>query len=330
MLTLWVACEAPKSTVSEASETQAPLSIPGLRARDYESTLTFEKEVMGDSVVSGDLYSYYSDSLKIYALVNTPSSEKPEDGYPVVIFGHGFHPEPKKYGVSTSLGVDWRPGDYYRGVPESYARAGYLTVTPDYRGHNVSDGFQFTQSPFYSNYYTIDVLHLIKALSTLENINSAKIYYVCHSLGGDVGLRALLVTNKIKAASLWSSVLGDIWQQSLFYGRLQEDNPGYVDNQQMKQFSSWYTDGAKNLPYPYDIESGDPSSFLEELKTPVIVQHALGDRSVPYLWSEGFVTKLYQLGKKFELYAYEGNDHLFKGSVRAEAVERDITFFKKY
>ena len=149
--------QAPKTHIQKQEYT-APISIKGLQNGNYKADLTFEKELAKSENWDAHLMSYFSDSLKIYTLVNTPKTEAPKEGFPVVIFGHGFHPEPKKYGVSNKTGEDWRPGDYYRGIPEGYAEKGYLTVTPDYRGHNVSDGFEYTKTSYLaSTYYAIDV-----------------------------------------------------------------------------------------------------------------------------------------------------------------------------
>ena len=201
-LLLLISCKQTPTNV-QTEKSVAPISIKGLQNRTYNANLTFEKELQGTEKYKADLYSYHSDSLKIYALVNIPTSTEPEKGFPILIFGHGFHPEPKKYGVSTKTGKDWRPGDYYRGIPEGYAEQGFLAITPDYRGHNVSDGFEYTKTSYLaSTYYAIDVLNMIAGLSDLENVDLDNIYYMGHSMGGDVGLKMLLATDKIKAASL--------------------------------------------------------------------------------------------------------------------------------
>ena len=49
-----------------------------------------------------------------------------------------------------------------------------------------------------------------------------------HSMGGEVTLRSLLATSRVKAASIWSSVGGDIWDQSYYYSRY--ENPQAPDS----------------------------------------------------------------------------------------------------
>ncbi len=332
----WIAfffgCQTEIKEVDNLNSVQSevPLSITGLQQRTFQSKLTFEKSLVGANKYKADLWSYDSDSLKIYALVNTPTIPKPTKGFPILIFGHGFHPEPKKYGVSTQTGEDWRPGDYYRGIPEAYAEKGYVAITPDYRGHNISDGYEYTKTSYLaSTYYAIDVLHLIAALSDLKDINLEEIYYIGHSMGGDVGLKMLLATNKIKAASLWAPVAATTYEQALYYGKFYDKNGEQTDTKKMTAYLSKMDAVIKNLGFEYNIDSGDPIHFIKDLKTPLIIHHAREETSVPYMWSESLAAKLYKYQKPFEFYAYDGKNHLFQGENRKKAVERDIAFFNK-
>lgn len=306
----------------------APISIEGLRQRSYPSNLVFEKKLNGTDAYDSVLMSYQSDSLKIYALVNTPKTEMPKAGFPVLIFGHGFHPEPKKYGVSNQTGKDWRPGDYYRGIPETYAEKGFLVITPDYRGHNISEGFEFTKTAYLaSTYYAIDVLHLIDALPDLENVDLKNIFYMGHSMGGDVGLKMLLATNKIKAASIWSGVSASMWEQAIYYGKWEDDNWTSITQNSMKKYMARTDSVIQNLGFEYDIDSGDPIHFIQDLSMPIILHHATKETSVPYRWSESLAAKLFAHKKEFEFYSYDSENHLFKGENRIKAVERDVAFF---
>ena len=331
LLLLLGSCQTSKDAdVINLVQAETPLSIAGLQQRTFQSKLTFEKSLVGTEKYKADLWSYISDSLKIYALINTPKSTKPAKGFPILIFGHGFHPEPKKYGVSNTTGKDWRPGDYYRGIPEAYAEKGYLAITPDYRGHNRSEGFEYTKTSYLaSTYYAIDVLHLIAALSDLKDVNVEKVYFIGHSMGGDVGLKTLLVTEKIKAASLWAPVAATTYEQALYYGKFYDENGERTDIQKMTDYLSKLDTVIENLDFEYDIDSGDPIHFIKDLKIPLIIHHARGETSVPYIWSESLAAKLYKYQKLFEFYAYDGNNHLFQGANREKAVERDIAFFEE-
>lgn len=308
----------------------APISIEGLQQRTYSSEVFFEKNLEDTAKYKSKLISYTSDSLKIYALVTLPKSQKPKNGFPVVLFGHGFHPTPKKYGVSAKTGLDWRPGDYYRGLPEVFAENGYVVITPDYRGHNVSEGFEFTKTSYLaSSYYAIDVLNLLSALRGLKYCNAESLFYVGHSMGGDVGLKVLLATNQIKAASLWSGVSASVMEQVLYYGKLADNKNNKTTSLSIKEYSAALKDAIGDLSFEYQVASGDAIEHIEEINTPIILHHARRETSVPYQWSESLAIKLFQHHKEFELHAYDSKNHLLKNENRKRAVQRDIAFFNK-
>ena len=73
-----------------------------------------------------------------------------------------------------------------------------------------------------------------------------------------------------------------------------------------------------------------PVNFIQELNVPVILHHATGDPSVPYMWSESLAARLFTHQKPFEFYTYKSNNHLFKDENKRLAYERDINFFNKY
>jgi len=326
VILLITVCKQTKQPTTKPS----PLSIAALQQRTYTAQLSFEKSLEETAQYKEELWSYLSDSLKVFALVQTPTASIPKEGFPILIFGHGFHPEPKKYGVSTLTGKNWRPGDYYRAIPKDYAAKGYLTITPDYRGHNESEGFNYTQTSYLaSTYYAIDVLHLINALPTLKNGNTKEIYYVGHSMGGDVGLKMLLATKEIKAASLWAPVAATTWEQALYYGKYYDAEGTKTDTEKMKSYLGKLDSTIQKLGFLHDIDTGDPIHFINELTTPLIIHHARKENAVPYIWSESLAAKLFKYQKEFELYAYDSDNHLLQGDNRIKAVTRDIIFFQK-
>jgi dipeptidyl aminopeptidase/acylaminoacyl peptidase len=81
------------------------------------------------------------------------------------------------------------------------------------------------------------------------------------------------------------------------------------------------------LPFEFDPAQADPAAFLGELKTPLNIQHATGDPSVPFAWSEATYDKLQGLGRPVTLYVYPTADHLFAEPELRQAIERDSEFF---
>ena len=320
----------------------ASISMEHLKNRAYKAEL----QMLGSAPLSGasgsKAYSshvlfYESDGLKQYLLMNRPESRVPEKGFPVLIFGHGFHPEPKKHGLNKSTGLMHRPGDYYRGIPEIFAEQGFVVLAPDYRGHGESEGYEYTRRSYLSAaYYAIDVLHLLAALPGLEDVDQRNVFYLGHSMGGDVGLRTILSgEGKVKAASLWSPEVASTYEKALHYGRRRSQNE-LVTPQVMRSYldeighlygadasSKWWAEELAS-----QLELIDPINFVEELSIPVILQHAEADQEVPFLWSERLASKLAAAGIDFEFYAYPTDNHLFKGDNFKLAIARDLVFFR--
>jgi dienelactone hydrolase len=312
-------------------QAKGEVTVEALKNKVFKTELQMEELRYKNESYSGELMSYQSDGLKVFTLVNRPTSAVPYTGFPVLIFGHGFHPEPEKYGVSED-GKTSRPGDYYRGIPESYAQAGFLTLTPDYRGHNRSEGFEFTKKSYLaSSYYASDVLHLLSALPSLEDADLNRIYYLGHSMGGDVGLKVLLANTQIKAASLWSPVAATTNQQAMYYGKYYDElySPGdaQVNSATLSEYTHKIERIYSELPETVRSDQVDPVNHLQHLTTPLIVHHARGDKSVPYIWSENLIVLLNEAGKEFSFHAYDSDNHLFDEDNRSKVIKRDINFF---
>ena len=331
------ACTGPLQTTESSVRKVKPqdeVSILALRAKDYQTELVHVKGLYANEDYSGSLYSYLADGLKQYTLVNTPSVNAPKEGYPVIIFGHGFHPEPAKYGVSKTGKVS-RPGDYYRGIPESFAAHGFLVISPDYRGHNISQGSEFTKTSYLaSSYYASDVLHVLAGLSGLEQVDLNRIYYLGHSMGGEVGLKVLLSTNKITAASLWAPVAASTDTQAVYYGQYYESKGAEHSNELSNDLRAKYTSKIdaiyESLPQKVSKYQVDPINYIGELDVPILIQHARGDESVPYAWGLDLFSRLKGAGKDVGLHTVESSNHLFQGDNKSEALNRDIEFFNSY
>ncbi len=205
-----------------SSEPAPPLTVDELRAVSPTTQLRRLDALDAGPGFTAYLVAYDYAGLTLHAMVAVPISEMPDAGFPVVVANHGYVPDPRRYGI-TADGRDSRPGDYYRSVPSLFASRGFLTVIPDYRGHNSSDGFEFvdpqTEDSF--AYYAEDVVVLVNSLDQLEAADTDNVFMWSHSMGGIVAVRTLLATDRVRASSFWSTM--DLVE---FLGRLGEfDGP---------------------------------------------------------------------------------------------------------
>lgn len=312
---------------SVACAKPAPKSIEVLRDEDRQVSLELIGEIEGGPGFSAELYAYDSAGLRVHAMVARPSGPPPEDGWPVLVANHGHHPDPPRYGI-TAEGKDHRPGDYYRRIPELFVAKGYLVVMPDFRGHNNSEGIEFTEGMLESAYYAEDVLNLLAGLGEIRGADANNIFMWGHSMGGEVTLRTLVATDRIIAASMWSSVGGDIWDQSYYYSRYED--PSAPDSSDIdKSVITRLRGRIAELDDAFAPSSVEPYNYLDNLTTPIIIHHSIGDRGAAYKWSEQLAKELYMRDKRYEFWTYPGDAHLFTGVDLQTAVGRDAEFFAK-
>ncbi|HXD11773.1 MAG TPA: alpha/beta fold hydrolase, partial [Anaerolineales bacterium] len=172
-----------------------PLEISAMRAREYPGSDIVIETVLDPGVNYQRYYvSYLSEGLKIYALMTIPTGEKPANGWPVIIFNHGYIP-PDVY-VTTQR---------YVAYVDLIARSGYIVFRSDYRGHDRSEG---AARGAYSNPdYTVDVLNAVASMRKYPDADPNRIGMWGHSMGGYITLRSMVITKDIKAGVIWAGVV---------------------------------------------------------------------------------------------------------------------------
>lgn len=154
------------------------------------------------------LFEFKHDELQQFALF-IQNDLQGKSAKNLIVMAHGFHPDPPRYGKIKS-GESKRPGDYYRQWVEQYAKAGFNVFVPDYRGHNNSQGFEFTHQAkkvkLPEQYYASDLIASVLALEKHLALQYENIVLIGHSMGSPIAFySATKLANKIKLVSLWSS-----------------------------------------------------------------------------------------------------------------------------
>ena len=70
--------------------------------------------------------------------------------------------------------------------------------------------------------------------------------------------------------------------------------------------------------------------LLTYLRAPLLLHHAVGDKSTAYSGSANLAEELQRLGKSHRLHSYPGNEHFLTGAQFETAVARDIEFFRTW
>lgn len=310
----------------------APVSVAGLKA--FAATaggeIRFEGERHSLPGVRQSLASMEVDGLKQFLLVQVPDMPVPVGGFPVLVYCHGFHPTPYEYGRRTADGVTDRPGDYYRPVPQAYARGGFAVITPDYRGHNDSAGGEFTGASLSLNWYARDVVGLIRSLAQLSDVDTSKVFVTGHSLGAVVAILAAMTLDKdIKAVSAWSGMFSDAETLAAYWASRAETTDSESSGEirgALERLNAEY----QAQPSALALDEVSYWEHLDWLRAPIALHHAVGDTSTLYVGSVRLAKELLKRNREVRFYSYRSTDHLFEGEEFELAVRRDIAYFKSF
>ncbi|MEK7519728.1 MAG: alpha/beta fold hydrolase [Patescibacteria group bacterium] len=316
-----VSMSVPEQQEVEAlSEPTHPLQIAALRAGIYPgSNITVERTLEKGSNYSRQVVSYQSDGLKIYALLTVPNGIAPEGGWPVIIFNHGYIP-PKQYKTT----------ERYVAYVDGFAKAGYIVLKPDYRGHGDSEGEP--EGAYYSPAYTVDVLNAVASMKKFPGANPEKLGMWGHSMGGHITLRVMVVSRDVKAGVIWGGVVGSYQDMMERWHRRTPWQPSERESNLARrptraELIETFGDFESN---PDFWKSISPIDHVVDISGPVALHHGLADESVPWEFSQILRDALTAAGKTVQYYTYTGADHNLSGAAFAPAMRRSVEFFDKY
>jgi dienelactone hydrolase len=87
------------------------------------------------------------------------------------------------------------------------------------------------------------------------------------------------------------------------------------------------TDMIKGASFWATTSVQDLAPRLAELRTPVMIQHSVGDTATSSSNSQELADALEVAGLPYDFNEYPGADHYFEGAVREIAADRDVVFF---
>lgn len=293
------------------------LTIVSMRARSYPaSTLVAVRSDGDQGCFVNSVVSFESDGLREYALMSVPDGTRPARGWPVVIINHGYS-DPATYQTD---------GAPYSQFVAAFARAGYMVLKPDYRGHGHSQGV--AAGGHLSPVYAYDLLNLVSTLRADSRVDPTRIGLFGHSMGGDEVLRALVVSRNIKAAVLLAGVVGSMYD--LFYNWPQ--TPAAAVKPVPVQVSV-----EDDVIATYGTPAGDPAfwssasaiNYVASITAAVQIDQDVGDTVVPKLFSDHLAAALRAAGKAFEYNTYPGDDHQFLRN-RAAILAATVAFYRAH
>ena len=247
--------------------------------------------------------------------MTVPTGPKPPTGWPVIVFNHGY--------IAPEV---YRPTERYIAYQDAFARNGYIVFRPDYRGHADSEGE--ATGAYGDPGYTIDVLNAISTVKQLPDADPNRIGLWGHSLGGFITLRAMVTRNDIKAAVIWSGVVGS-------YPNMIENwrRPNSVPVTVPPRSRRWRAELIERYGTPEENPefwaSISANSYVADLSGPIQLHHGTADTDVPLAFSQELYDEITAAGGAVEYYTYPGDDHNLSNQFNL-AMQRSVAFFDQY
>lgn len=293
------------------------MTIPYLRNRQYTSSLDELEEVASTSRYTSYLTSYDSDGLRINGLLTIPVGEKPPEGYPAVVFVHGYIP-PQQY----------RTLEKYTAYIDYLARQGLVVFKIDLRGHGDSEGV--ASGAYFSGDYVIDTLHARAALQDAEFVNIQQVGLWGHSMAGNVTFRAFVAQPDIPKIAIWA---GAVYSYEDFE-QFRISDPSY---QPPSQESKRREERERLMAIHGEFDPDSPfwqkvpgTNYLDDVQGEIHIHHAINDDVVTIEYARNLATILDDTSIPHQLYEYKTGGHNISNGAFGTAMERTADFLTEY
>ena len=293
------------------------LTIPYLRSREYKSSLGRLEKYSDNGNYTSYLTNYTSDGLKVNGLLTVPDGEKPESGFPAIVFIHGYIPP-------TTYSTVEKYVDYVNFL----SRNGYVVFKIDLRGHGKSEGEP--GGAYYSSDYVIDTLNAYSALQNSDFINPKKIGLWGHSMAGNIVLRGLAARSEIPAASIWAGAgftYLDLSEYGIQDGSYRPPSENAARQRKRQLLREAYGDPSSGNPF-WKLVS--PTDYLKDYQGAIQLNHAINDEVVNIGYSRDLNQFLGTTNIPHELNELPSGGHNITDPSFTPAMQKTVEFFDHY
>jgi dipeptidyl aminopeptidase/acylaminoacyl peptidase len=281
------------------------VSLPALMREDFTGgRLRRERLQLQNDAYTRHEVTYPSGSVTVSGVLLRPRGKGP---FPAVVLNHGYI-EPSVYNTGQGL---MREQDYL-------ARAGFVVLHTDYRGHAGSDPASASSRESRLG-YTRDTINAVQSLKQEKYVDPGRVAMLGRSMGGGVTLNALVTKpGLVRAAVVFAPVSSD-----------------FVDN-----FERWTVaerpDAAAATYRRFGTPAREPEfyrglsarTYFDRITEPVLIHHGTLDESCPVAWSRTTQRLLRRAGVDSRLEVYRGEQHAF-GPQWPLSMERTVRFLRR-
>lgn len=300
---------------SNTNEPFYEMTIPGLRSREYESTLGDLERYSSGGNYTSYLTSYDSDGSSINGLLTIPTGDEPVGGWPAIVFVHGY--------IAPTI---YETTEKYVEYVNYLARNGFVVFKIDLRGHGNSEGE--ASGGYYSEGYVVDTLNAYYALENAEFVNPEKIGLWGHSMAGNVLMRAFAARPEIPAVVIWGGA-GYTYKDLQDY-RINDNSyrPPTDNNSERARKRQALRDAHGDFTPDSDFwKKVAPTNYLNDLKGAIEIHHAVNDDVVSVEYGRNLNSLLNETSVPHQLFEYQNGGHNINGAAFSQAMSRTVEFY---
>jgi dipeptidyl aminopeptidase/acylaminoacyl peptidase len=280
--------ESPTPTEAPLPEVRHPLSLPALMR---EPPSGGRPRILRTEYETADYtrldVTYRSDGLTVSGVLIRPKGPGP---FPAIVLNHGYI-EPEIYVTGQGLARE----------QDALARAGFVVLHTDYRGHAASDPVPPVDRETRLG-YTRDAVNAVDALKKLPYVDAERLAMLGRSMGGGVTMNALVTQpGLVDAAVIYASVSSRFLDNLNHFTR--DSRPEVVDDV-FDQFGT-----PQEAPRFYRELS--PRTYFDRITEPVLAHHGTADGTCPPPWARTTQTLMRAAGVDSRLRWWQGEDHAF-------------------
>jgi dipeptidyl aminopeptidase/acylaminoacyl peptidase len=281
------------------------VSLPALMREELTGgRIRRVRQILANEAYSRHEVTYPSGSVTVSGVLLRPRGKGP---FPAVVLNHGYI-EPSVYVNGQGL---MREQDYL-------ARAGFVVLHTDYRGHASSDPASDRVRESRLG-YTRDAINAVQSVKREAYVDPDRVAMLGRSMGGGVTYNALVAKpGLVRAAVVFAPVSSD-----------------FVDNfnrwtvaQRPDAAEATYRRFGRPAQRPEFYRGLSARTYFDRITEPVLIHHGTLDDSCPIAWSRTTQRLLQRAGVDSRLEVYEGEQHAF-GPQWPLSMERTVRFLRR-